>query len=163
MKSIYEVEVLTASGGKVSLNKYRNNILLVVNVASKCGFTKQYVDLQALYEKYHSKGLEILAFPCNQFLFQEPGSNEDIIKNIRDKYGVTFPIFAKIDVRGSKQADIYHWIQDNYDGNKLLPLIPWNFTKFLINTDGTLYKRYVPTDEFKVLEKDISTLCLVNG
>ena len=159
MQSIYGVEVIAAGGEKVSLSQYRNNILLLVNVASKCGFTKQYIDLQNLYERYQSKGLEILAFPCNQFLFQEPGSSEEIVENIRTKYGVSFPIFSKIDVRGSKQADIYRWIQENYNGNRLLPLIPWNFTKFLINTDGTIYKRFVPTDDFKTIEQNIAMLC----
>jgi glutathione peroxidase len=156
MKTIYEIIVTNSDGSQTNLTNYKNKILLIVNVASKCGFTKQYADLQKMYEKYKAHGLEILAFPCNQFLQQEPSSNQEIVANITKLYGVTFPIFAKIDVRGDNQAAIYSWIASNYPSNPLLPLIPWNFTKFLIARDGSISKRFIPTSSFKIIEQQIA-------
>jgi glutathione peroxidase len=156
MKSIYEIVVTNSNNSNVPLTNYKNKIILIVNVASKCGFTKQYADLQKLYERYKDQGLEILAFPCNQFLQQEPGSNQEIVATITKLYGVTFPIFAKIDVRGANQAEIYHWIATNYQSNSLLPLIPWNFTKFLISRNGIISKRFIPTCSFKTIEQHIA-------
>lgn len=139
--SIYDFNVENIQGEQVSLETYKGKVILIVNVASKCGFTKQYDGLEALYETYKDQGFAILGFPCNQFKQQEPGSNEAIQEFCRLTYGVTFPMFAKIDVNGEEAHPLYQYLVKETDGKK----IPWNFTKFfLIGPDGKIVNRYHP-------------------
>jgi glutathione peroxidase len=155
--SIYDITVTTANGEEKSLADYRGKALLVVNVASKCGFTPQYKGLQELYEKYKDQGLEILGFPCNQFLGQEPGSNEEIQDFCQVNYGVHFPVFAKIDVNGSNAHPLYKHLTKEASGI-LGGAIKWNFTKFLIDRDGKVVKRYAPNTEPEKMTEKIEEL-----
>ena len=142
----------------VSLEKYKNKVLLIVNVASYCGLTYQYKSLEDIYKKYKDKGFEILGFPCNQFALQEPGSNEEI-KNFCDaSYGVTFNIMNKINVNGSKADPFYNFLKEQKPGIADTPQIKWNFTKFLINKDGCVVKRYSPQTEVSEIEPKIIEL-----
>lgn len=151
--SIYDFQVKTASGEDRSLADYRGKVLLIVNVASKCGFTPQYKGLQELYAIYKDQGLEILGFPCNQFLAQEPGTDEEIQQFCQQNYGVDFPVFAKIDVNGSGAHPLYQYLTKEAPGI-LGGAIKWNFTKFLIDRDGKIAKRYAPkTEPAKLTEK----------
>jgi glutathione peroxidase len=138
---IYDFTMTTIDGSPKPLADYRGKALLVVNTASKCGLTPQYEGLEALYEKYHARGFEILAFPANNFLFQEPGSNEQIQKFCSTNYHVTFPLFAKIDVKGKGIAPLYEYLtkESPYPGN-----ISWNFAKFLVGPDGAIVARFDP-------------------
>ena len=138
---IYDFRVATIDSGSRSLAKYRGKVLLVVNTASRCGFTPQYKSLEALYEKYRGEGFEILAFPANNFLGQEPGTNAEIQSFCSLTYHTTFPLFAKIDVRGEKIAPLYSWLthESGFNGD-----IPWNFTKFLVARNGTVVGRFGP-------------------
>jgi glutathione peroxidase len=157
MMGIYDFEVKTAVGEEQSLTNYQGKVLLIVNVASKCGFTPQYEGLQKLYEKYHDQGLEILGFPSNQFLSQEPGSNEEIQEFCQINYGVTFPVFGKIDVNGSNADPLYKYLTKEAKGI-LGGAIKWNFTKFLVDRDGNIAKRYAPNTEPEKLEDKIKEL-----
>ncbi len=152
--SIYDFNVENIQGEQVSLETYKGKVILIVNVASKCGFTKQYDGLEALYETYKDQGFAILGFPCNQFKQQEPGSNEAIQEFCRLTYGVTFPMFAKIDVNGEEAHPLYQYLVKETDGKK----IPWNFTKFLIGPDGKIVNRYHPMKRPKNLKKEIEKL-----
>ena len=138
---VYDFHVATSDGGTRSLSDYRGKVLLIVNTASRCGFTPQYKSLEALYEKYRGQGFEILAFPANNFLGQEPGSNKQIQSFCSLTYHTTFPLFAKIDVKGRKIAPLYDWLthESGFRGG-----IPWNFTKFLVARDGTVVGRFNP-------------------
>ena len=157
-KSVYDFEVSDINGGKQSLKKFEGKVLLVVNVASKCGFTPQYTDLEKIYREYHQAGLEILAFPCNQFGAQEPG-NADEIKNFCSlSYDVTFPMFAKIDVNGKKAEPLYTYLKDSLPGILGIKAIKWNFTKFLIDKSGKPVTRYAPNDKPLDILKDIKAL-----
>ena len=136
----------------------KEKILLIVNVASYCGLTYQYEGIESLYKKYKDKGFEVLAFPCNQFALQEPGSNEEI-KNFCDtSYGVTFNIMNKINVNGSKADPFYNFLKEQKPGIADTPQIKWNFTKFLINKDGCVVKRYGPQTEVSEIEPKIIEL-----
>lgn len=152
--TIYDFKVKDISGNKVSLDKYKDKIILIVNVASKCGFTKQYEGLEKLYESYKDKDFVILGFPCNQFKGQEPGSNEEIQEFCRLTYGVSFPMFSKIDVNGDSADPLYKYLIKETDGKK----IPWNFTKFLIGRDGNIIDRYHPMKRPKSIGKIIEKL-----
>jgi glutathione peroxidase len=153
--SIYEFSAKTIDGEEQPLAKYRGHPLLIVNVASKCGFTSQYAGLEALYRKYHGRGLEILGFPCDQFGHQEPG-NEAEIKNFCSlTYGVSFPMFAKIKVNGADAHPLYRYLKEERPGIIGLEAIKWNFTKFLIGKDGEPLKRYAPADRPESLEADV--------
>lgn len=156
--SIYDYDVTTIGGETISLNQYKNQVILIVNVASKCGFTKQYDGLQGLYEKYKEQGFVILGFPCNQFKAQEPGTNEEIQAFCRLNYGVTFPMFDKIHVNGENAHPLYQYLIQETDGKK----IPWNFTKFLIGKDGNVVNRYHPMKRPKNLGKEIEKLLNLN-
>jgi glutathione peroxidase len=140
-RGIYDFRVATMDSGARSLSKYRGKVLLVVNTASRCGFTPQYKSLEALYEKYRGEGFEVLAFPANNFLGQEPGTNAEIQTFCSLTYHTTFPLFAKIDVRGEKIAPLYKWLtrESGFNGD-----IPWNFTKFLVSRNGTVVGRFGP-------------------
>jgi glutathione peroxidase len=141
--SIYDIKVKDIDGKETSLAPYKGKVLLIVNVASKCGLTPQYKALEATFEKYQKQGFEVLAFPCNQFAGQEPGSNEQIKEFCSSKYSVTFPLFDKIDVNGANRHPLYVALageQSPYPGN-----IKWNFGKFLIGRDGKIVKRFEPS------------------
>ena len=143
MSTIYDFSVSDAQGNQKSLAQYQGKLMLVVNTASHCGFTPQYKELQALYEAWHEKGLEILAFPCNQFGQQEPGSDAEIQQFCQLNYGLTFPVLAKIDVNGESADPLYKYLRSQIKG-ALSDNIQWNFTKFLIDAHGNVIKRYEP-------------------
>lgn len=149
--SVYSFKVEDSKGKTVQLSDYKGKTLLIVNVASKCGFTKQYTPLEAMYEKYKDKGLVILGFPCNQFLSQEPGTNEEIQSFCKLNYGVTFPVFGKIKVNGKDAHPLYQFLKDQTGGKS----ITWNFNKFLIDKNGNIIKRYASGDSLEGLEADI--------
>lgn len=181
MTTLYDFEALTIEGEPVSLERYKGDVLLVVNTASKCGFTPRFEDLQKLYSKYKDQGLTILGFPCNQFNAQEPGTNEEAAEFCQMNYGVEFPIFSKIDVNGAKAHPLFQFlkqtqpflgfdettmngklikkiIEDKYPEWVVGNDIKWNFTKFLVGRDGEILKRFEPTDEPMDFEKDIQAL-----
>lgn len=139
------------------MEEYKGNVLLIVNTASKCGFTKQYAGLQALYEKYKDQGLEILAFPCNQFGHQEPGDDAAIKNFCTDTFGVTFPVMAKIEVNGEGAHPLYKELK-KAQGGLLGNEIKWNFTKFLVDREGRVVDRFAPQKEPRALEEKIKTL-----
>jgi len=156
--SIYDIQVKTIEGKTIKLDKYKGRVMLIVNVASKCGFTPQYKGLEDLHTKYHDKGLSILGFPCNQFLSQEPGTNQEIQKFCSLTYGVKFDMFAKINVNGDDTHPLYKYLKDKEPGFMGTEFIKWNFTKFLVDREGNVVKRYAPSTEPKELEKDIEKL-----
>lgn len=151
--SIYDYTVEKIDGTSQSLEEYRGKVILIVNTASKCGFTTQFAGLETLYEKYREKGLIILGFPCNQFKQQDPNSNADILEFCQRNYGVSFPMFAKIDVNGDDQAPLYAYLTKETGSE-----IEWNFTKFLIDSDGKLVKRLAPKERPESFESEIETL-----
>ncbi|KAE8077178.1 hypothetical protein FH972_015767 [Carpinus fangiana] len=157
-KSIYDFTVKDIRGNDVSLSEYGGKVLLVVNVASKCGLTQaNYKELNVLYEKYKSQGFEILAFPCNQFAGQEPGNNEEIQEVVCTIFKAEFPIFDKIEVNGKNAAPIYKFLKSQ-KGGIFGDGIKWNFTKFLVNKEGKVVERYAPTTSPLKIEKDIQNL-----
>jgi glutathione peroxidase len=155
MASIYDFTVADIHGKKVKLDRYRDKVMLIVNTASKCGFTPQYKGLEALYEKYRGKGLEVLGFPCNQFGAQEPGTEDEIAQFCELNYGVTFPLFAKVDVNGDDAAPVYRYLKAEKPGLLGSEGIKWNFTKFLVDRKGQVVKRYAPNDTPESLAGDI--------
>ena len=158
MASIYDFSVEDITGKEVTLDKYRGKAMLIVNTASKCGFTPQYKGLEALYEKLHGKGLDILGFPCNQFGAQEPGSESEIEQFCEINYGVTFPMFAKVDVNGDAAAPLYKYLKKEKAGLLGSEAIKWNFTKFLVDRNGKVVERYAPNAEPASIEPDIEKL-----
>ena len=158
MASIYDFEVNTISGKKVPLADYKGKVLLIVNTASKCGFTPQFTGLEALYTELHEEGLDILGFPCNQFLKQDPGSDTEISEFCSLNYGVTFPMFSKIEVNGDNTHPLYKHLKAEAKGLLGSEKIKWNFTKFLVNREGEVVKRYAPNTEPKDIAADIKAL-----
>ncbi|TXG72865.1 hypothetical protein EZV62_001444 [Acer yangbiense] len=157
-KSIYDFSVKDISGNDVSLSEYRGKVVLIVNVASKCGLTQSnYKELNVLYEKYKNEGLEILAFPCNQFAGQEPGSNEEIQDVVCTLFKAEFPIFDKVEVNGKNTVDLYKFLKSE-KGGYFGDAIKWNFTKFLVDKQGKVVERYAPTTSPLKIEKDIQNL-----
>ncbi|WNC12868.1 glutathione peroxidase [Brevibacillus brevis] len=155
--SIYDIAVKTISGTEQTLAEYKGHVLLIVNTASKCGLTPQYKGLQELYERYREKGLVVLGFPCNQFAGQEPGSEEQIAEFCDRNYGVTFPLFAKIDVNGPATHPLYQYLKGHAPtGNG--EDIEWNFAKFLVDKNGQVYKRIDPRTQPEELAADIEAL-----
>jgi glutathione peroxidase len=152
---LYGFEVKTIRGELISLDIYRGQVLLIVNVASRCVFTGQYAGLQTLYEKYREQGLSVLGFPCNQFANQEPKSNNEIAAYCSVQQRITFPIFEKLDVNGSHAHPLYVYLKDQAKGWFSSEAIKWNFTKFLINRDGVVVNRYAPSTPPKRLAFDI--------
>lgn len=144
MSTIYDLTVKDSNGGDLSLDQYKGKLLLVVNTASKCGFTPQYKGLEALYKKYHDAGLEVLGFPCNQFKNQEPGDAKEISTFCELNYGVTFPIMAKIDVNGESESPLFTELKNEARGILGSKKVKWNFTKFLVSRDGKKVTRYAP-------------------
>ncbi|RYA24010.1 glutathione peroxidase [Malaciobacter halophilus] len=158
MKNIYDIEVETIDGKKISINEYKNKVLLIVNVASKCGFTSQYEGLEKLYDKYKNKDFVVLGFPCNQFMNQEPGTNEEIKEFCSLTYDVSFPMFSKINVNGDETHPLYKFLKSEASGFLGTEAIKWNFTKFLIDKNGNIINRYSPSTTPKSLEDDIEKL-----
>ncbi len=156
--NIYDIEVTTIEGQAQKMDTYRGKTLLVVNVASKCGFTPQYEGLQALYDKYKDKGFAVLGFPCNQFGHQEPGDEAEIRRFCSTNYNVSFPLFAKIDVNGGDAHPLYKHLKSEKKGLLGSEAIKWNFTKFLIGADGTVLKRYAPTDTPENIGADLVSI-----
>ncbi|MDD2501485.1 MAG: glutathione peroxidase [Geobacter sp.] len=155
---IYSVEVTTIDGVVQSMDSYRGKMLLVVNVASRCGFTSQYAGLQALYDAYRGKGLVVLGFPCDQFGHQEPADEEQIKNFCSLTYNVTFPMFSKIEVNGSNAHPLYRYLKSAKKGLLGTEAVKWNFTKFLVDRDGTVLKRYAPTDTPDSIAADLSVV-----
>ena len=154
---IYDFTVKNNKGIDVSLKDYEGKVLLIVNTATACGFTPQYEGLQNLYKKYNERGLEILDFPCNQFGKQASGSNEEIKTFCTGRFGITFPLFSKIEVNGSKADPLYDYLKSEQKGS-LGKNIKWNFTKFLVDQEGNVIKRFAPKDTPEQLEQDIIDL-----
>ena len=155
MATLYDITVDDIHGKPVKLSRYKGKVLLIVNTASKCGFTPQYKGLEALHQKLHGKGLEILGFPCNQFGAQEPGSETEIEQFCELNYGVTFPLFAKIDVNGNDAAPVYKFLKAEKPGLLGSEAIKWNFTKFLVDRKGNVVKRYAPNEAPESMRSDI--------
>ncbi len=153
--NFYDIKVKDINGNEFSMEKYKGKALLIVNVASKCGFTNQYEGLEKLHEKYASKGLAVLGFPCNQFLSQEPGTEEEIKSFCQLNFGVKFDMFSKIDVNGDNTHPLYQYLKDNSKGFMGIDTIKWNFTKFLVDKNGKVIQRYAPSTKPSELEKDI--------
>lgn len=157
-QSIYDFEVKNINGESVSLAQYKNKTLLIVNVASKCGFTPQYKELEGIYREYKDQGLEILAFPCNQFGAQEPGDAEEIKNFCSLNFDVSFPLFSKVNVNGDETAPVYEFLKESLPGILGSKAIKWNFTKFLVDKKGIPHARYAPTDKPKDILKDIKEI-----
>lgn len=151
--TIYDFTVKDIKMNDVKLSSYEGKVLLIVNTATGCGFTPQYAGLQELYQRYNSHGLEILDFPCNQFLFQAPGSEDKIVDFCQSRFGVTFDQFAKIKVNGSKAEPLYDYLKSQKEGS-----IKWNFTKFLVDRKGNVVERYAPTVTPEQIEERIKEL-----
>ena len=156
--NIHDIAVTTIDGREETLVAYRDRVLLVVNVASKCGFTPQYTGLEALYRKYKKLGFVVLGFPCDQFGHQEPGDEAEIQRFCSTTYDVTFPMFAKIDVNGPRVHPLYRHLKAEATGVLGSEAIKWNFTKFLVGRDGAVLRRYAPSDTPERIEKDLQAL-----
>jgi glutathione peroxidase len=157
-RTIADFDVSVPGGERVSLADKAGKVLLVVNTASKCGFTPQYAGLEALWRKYAERGFEVIAFPCDQFGHQEPGDAEEIASFCDVNFGVTFPLMAKVDVNGADAAPLFDWLKAEAPGVLGTKRIKWNFTKFLIGRDGKVVRRYPPTAKPESLEADIAAL-----
>ena len=158
MKHFYDFNATSITGEEISMSAYKGKVILVVNVASECGFTPQYAGLEKLYKTYHSQGLEILGFPSNQFGGQEPGSNKEIQKFCKVKFDVTFPLFSKIDVNGDNTHPLYTFLKKEATGILGTEIIKWNFTKFLIDKKGKVIERYGSSTEPEKIANDIEKL-----
>ena len=156
--TIYDFKAKKIDGKEISFDQYKGKVMLIVNVASKCGFTNQYAGLQKLHEKYNSQGLKILGFPCNQFLSQEPENEASIANFCTLNYGVSFDMFAKIEVNGINAHPLYKYLKSNSKGIFGSEAIKWNFTKFLIDRNGKISKRFSPSDTPEQIENEIKKL-----
>lgn len=156
--SIYGFAPKDSAGNSKSLQDYAGQVLLIVNTASKCGFTPQFAGLEALFEQYKDQGLSILGFPCNQFGGQDPGSNDEIVEFCQLNYGVSFPMFGKLDVNGSDTDPLFAHLKQAAPGALGSQRIKWNFTKFLVNREGEVVKRYAPTTKPEDIAKDVAAL-----
>ena len=158
MSELYNISVKDIDMNSVDLSSYEGKTLLMVNVASKCGFTPQYKDLQNLYEKYQDQGLEVLGFPCNQFGAQEPGTNEDVKSFCDLNYNISFKMFNKIDVNGSNASPLFKYLKRESPGIMGTEAVKWNFTKFLVNKDGQVVKRFAPKDGESEIESELQKI-----
>ncbi|MDO9635077.1 MAG: glutathione peroxidase [Paludibacter sp.] len=158
VQNFYEFKALSLQGKEVGMDAYKGKVIIVVNTASKCGLTPQFEGLEKLYKDYKDKGLVILGFPCNQFANQEPGSEKEIEAGCMINYGVTFPMFSKIDVNGANAHPIYQYLKSELKGGILGNNIKWNFAKFMLDKNGKPFKRYAPTTSPEKLRKDIEKL-----
>ena len=156
MSTVYDFKATTIDGDEQSLAAYKGKAMLIVNVASKCGFTPQYKGLEELYEKFQGKGLVVLGFPCDQFGHQEPGEDEEIKNFCSLNYDVQFPLFAKIDVNGADTHPLYKYLKKEAKGLLGSESIKWNFTKFLVDKNGKVLRRYASTDTPQSIEKDVA-------
>jgi glutathione peroxidase len=156
--SIYDFEANTLRGQEESLSKYKGKVLLVVNTASKCGFTPQYKGLQEVYDKFKDRGFEVLGFPSNQFAGQEPGESEDIAEFCEINYGVTFPMYEKVDVKGDEAHPLFKYLSKEAPGVLGSKSVKWNFTKFLVDQEGHVLKRFAPSTTPDQIEADIAKL-----
>lgn len=156
--SLHAISVTTIQGQTHTLQAYAGQVLLIVNVASRCGFTPQYDGLQALHSRYHARGFSVLGFPCNQFGQQEPGTEADIQRFCELSYGVTFPMFAKVDVNGPQAHPLFQHLKEAAPGLLGSKAVKWNFTKFLVGPDGQVHRRYAPTEQPAQLAADIEAL-----
>ncbi|WP_370187967.1 glutathione peroxidase [Qipengyuania sp.] len=158
MTTIADFTVATNKGDQLDLSDKLGKVLLVVNTASKCGFTPQYDGLEELFQQYKARGFEVLAFPCNQFGGQEPGDADEIAEFCKVNFGLTFPLMAKVDVNGEDASPLFDWMKAEKPGLMGSKAIKWNFTKFLIDREGHVVKRYGPADAPKTIAKDIEKL-----
>lgn len=158
MTTIADFSVTTNKGVALDLKDKLGTVLLVVNTASKCGFTPQYDGLEKLFQQYNDRGFEVLGFPCNQFGGQEPGNADEIEQFCKVNFGVTFPLMAKVEVNGGNASPLYDWMKNEAKGLMGSKLIKWNFTKFLIDRKGNVVRRYAPTDTPDKIAKDIEKL-----
>ena len=158
MSGIYDFNYNAAGGASVDLADYQGKVLLIVNTASKCGFTPQFEGLEKLYQDYADQGLAIIGFPCNQFASQDPGSNEDILQFCQRNYGVSFPMAEKIDVNGGQTHPLFAYLKDAAPGLLGSKNIKWNFTKFLVNRDGEVVRRFAPSDTPESIARHIEKL-----
>ncbi|MCE5225778.1 MAG: glutathione peroxidase [Porphyromonadaceae bacterium] len=157
-KKFYSFKALSLKGKEISMDQYKGKVVVIVNTASKCGFTPQYADLEKLYQQYKDKGLVILGFPCNQFGKQEPGTAKDISEGCLINYGVSFPMFSKVDVNGNNAHPLFRYLKSTLPGF-ISNSVKWNFTKFVIDTEGNPVKRYAPiTSPLKMEELIVSLL-----
>lgn len=158
MSPIYDITATTLAGEPLSLSAFQGKVLLIVNTASHCGFTGQYEGLEALYRQYKDQGLVVMGFPCNQFGAQEPGSADEIGAFCEKNYGVSFPMFAKIDVNGPNAHPLFQLLKSEATGLLGTEGIKWNFTKFLVNREGAIHARYAPTTRPAEINRDIEAL-----
>ncbi len=158
MTSIYDIEVTTIDGARITLSAYEGRTLLIVNVASRCGYTRQYAGLEAMYRRHKDKGFVVLGFPCNQFGHQEPGTDADIKQFCSTNYDVTFPMFSKIDVNGRDAHPLYRFLTSQKRGMLWRRAILWNFNKFLISSHGEVVRRYGARDAPETIERDLAGL-----
>ena len=158
--SIYQFTARGIDGGEVPLERFRGQTLLIVNVASRCGFTPQYGGLEALHEKYHAKGFSVLGFPCNQFGGQEPGTEAEIQQFCTTTYGVGFPLFAKVEVNGANADPLWRYLKGEKPGVLGSEAIKWNFTKFLVSREGQVQRRFAPSDKPEDLDSVIAAAML---
>ncbi|MEY2854879.1 MAG: hypothetical protein RL030_2011 [Pseudomonadota bacterium] len=156
--SAYDYTAKTLQGADKPLSDYRGEVLLIVNVASRCGFTPQYTGLEALYRKYRERGFEVLGFPCNQFGSQEPGTEAEIGQFCSTTYDVSFPLFAKVDVNGDNAHPLYQYLKGEKPGVLGTEAIKWNFTKFLVDRNGSVVKRYAPADKPEAIDAEVAAL-----
>jgi glutathione peroxidase len=156
--NIFDYTATSLAGAPVDLAQYKGKVLLIVNTASACGFTPQYKGLEQVYQQFKDQGVEVLAFPCNQFGSQEPGTESEIGAFCEKNYGVSFPLFAKIDVNGENAHPLYKQLKKDAPGVLGTEAIKWNFTKFLVRKDGTVYKRYAPSTAPLQMTGDIEKL-----
>ncbi len=155
---IYQFSANNTSGQSIDLQQFKNKVMLIVNTASDCGFTPQYEGLQALYQKYQPEGFEILAFPCNQFKQQEKGNDAEIKQFCDLRFNIKFPLFSKIEVNGENTHPLFTFLKSKAPGIMGSKRIKWNFTKFLVNKEGEVVKRYAPTTKPEAIESDIKNL-----
>jgi glutathione peroxidase len=160
MPSVYDYECLTIKGESKPVSEFKGKVLLIVNTASRCGFTPQLRGLEEIYNKYSAKGLEVLGFPCNQFGYQDPGKNEKIEEFCQLNYGVSFPMFAKIDVNGPNAHPLFSHLKEAVPGVMGSKRIKWNFTKFLVDAEGNVVNRFAPATTPAAIEEEISKLLL---
>jgi len=156
--NLYDIDVTRIDGTVQSMSDYRGRALLVVNVASRCGYTPQYAGLERLYRTYRDQGFVVLAFPCDQFGHQEPGSNEEIASFCRSRYDVSFPLFAKVDVNGRRAHPLFEYLKARQKGILGTGSIKWNFTKFLVGPEGDVIRRFGPTDEPEAIKPEVQRL-----
>jgi len=158
MSSLYDFEVTRIDGTSQRMSDYRGKMLLIVNTASECGYTPQYEGLEALHREFRDKGFEVLGFPCDDFGGQEPGSNEQIQAFCQTAYGITFPMFAKVTIKGAQGHPLFKWLAAEKPGILGIEAIKWNFTKFLVDAEGHVVKRYGSVDTPAQIRKDIERL-----